>query len=177
MKRLTVKQMCTLAMLVAVTVVLSYVSGHLRIGNSVKFSLSFISVYVSGALFGPFWGGFVGAAADIVSHFVNPVGAYIWQFTLIELVYGASYGIFFYRGAGKKQRRLWPAVTACALGQGLISLFYKTYVLTELGFMPSIYEVNVYARLLPVIVMAAFKLAAIYLIEKKYINMFRSMLD
>lgn len=177
MKRLTVKQMCTLAMLVAITVVLSYVSGYLRIGNSVKFSLSFISVYVSGALFGPFWGGFVGAAADVVSHFVNPVGAYIWQFTLIEFVYGLSYGVLFYRSERKKQRRLWPTVTACVLGQGLISLFYKTYVLTELGFMPSAYGINVYTRILPVIVMAALKLVAIYLTEKKYIDLFHSMLD
>ena len=71
--KLTVKQLCTIAMLIALTAVLSCIAGNLRIGNAVKFSVSFVSVYVSGALFGPVWGGFVGAAADVISHFANPV--------------------------------------------------------------------------------------------------------
>lgn len=178
-KTLTVKQLCVLAMLVAITVVLSYITGNLRIGNSVKFSVSFISVYVSAALFGPLWGGFVGAAADVVSHFVNPVGAYIWQFTLIEFFYGFLYGMFFYKkfvikrnGTEKNAGKVFLSVFLCISLQFVISLFYKTYVLTKMGYMPDLYRVNVYARLIPTFATAILKSAAIYIFERRYIVMF-----
>ena len=97
MKKIKTKKLCVIAMLLAITVVLSYISGYLRIGMGIKLTISFISVYLAAALYGPFAGAFVGAMADVISCIVNPVGALIWQLTLIELCYGFMYGIFFFK--------------------------------------------------------------------------------
>ena len=92
------KKLCVIAMLMALTVVLSYLSGYMRIGTFMKFSISFVSVYIASALYGPLAGGFVGAGADIISCFVFPMGTLVWEITLIECFYGVLFGIIFYRG-------------------------------------------------------------------------------
>lgn len=172
--KLTVRQLCTLALLISVTVVLSYVSGNLRIGNISKLSVSFISVYVSAALFGAFWGGFVGITADFISFLVNPVGAYIWQFGALEFFYGFLYGMFFGRKRREKnikKGKKFMAVLLCVLIQFFLNLFLKTYVLEKLGFMPSdAFWVCVGTRLITCSVMALIQFAAIYVAEIKYIG-------
>ncbi len=168
-KKLGVKQLCIIAMLLSITAVLSCVSGGLRIGNAVKFSISFISVYVSAAVFGALWGGFVGFAADLISFVINPTGAYIWQLGALEFLYGASYGVFFHgkRNDGKRKAL---SVLLCVTVQLLINLFVKTYILMSLGFMPQIsFAACVLARLLSCLFMAAIQFAVIYITEKKYI--------
>lgn len=171
--KLTVKQLCTIAMLVALTAVLASLSGNLRIGNAVKFSISFVSVYVSGALFGSVWGGFVGAAADVISHFTNPVGMYLWQLTLIEFVYGFLYGVFF--GRNRKKRIKSPALSVllCVMFQFAINIFLKTFILMELGFMGSLsFSGCVLTRLLSCIFMALLQFFIIYAAEKRYTDKF-----
>lgn len=171
--KLTLKQLCTIAMLIALTAVLAGLSGNLRIGNAVKFSVSFVSVYVSGALFGSVWGAFVGAAADVISHFANPVGAYLWQLTAIELVYGFSYGIFFYRNRKKRIKSPALSVLLCVLFQFIINVFLKTFILKELGFMGALtfYEC-ILTRLLSCVFMAALQFFVIYVMEKRYTDKF-----
>lgn len=174
--KLTVKQLCTIAMLIALTAVLSCMAGNLRIGNAVKFSVSFVSVYVSGALFGSLWGGFVGAAADIISHFANPVGAYLWQLTLIEAVYGFLYGVFFAKNGKKKAITPLISVTVCVLIQLLINVFLKTYILRELGFMGELsFAACVLTRLASCLFMAGLQFVTIFVIEKRYINKFYAL--
>jgi ECF transporter S component (folate family) len=90
-----IKKISLIAMLVAITVILGYISGFLRIGNITKISVSFISVYIAAIFIGPVAGGFVGAVADFISYIVNPTGAYLWQLTLLEFVYGFLFGIVF----------------------------------------------------------------------------------
>lgn len=168
-RRLGVKQLCTIAVLLSVTVVLSCASGSLRIGNAIKFSVSFISVYVSAAIFGALWGGFVGFAADLVSFLVNPTGAYIWQLGVLEFIYGASYGLFFH-GKRRRGKSMAFAVLLCVGVQFLINLFVKTYILMLLGFMPQIsFAACVLTRLLSCLFMAVLQAAVIYITEKKYI--------
>lgn len=181
-KKLTVKQLCTLAMLIALTAVLSYFTANLRIGNSIKFTVSFISVYISGALFGPLLGGFVGAAADVISYFINPVGAYIWQFTFIEFIYGFLYGLIFYKngkikksGITDKTAGCLAAVAICVILQFAFNIFVKTYFLMSLGFMPDLYWADVLTRLPSCAVMAVIKFIAIFITEKTYIKLFYSL--
>ncbi len=138
LKKLTVAELCTVAMLVALTAVLSYLSGFLRIGNISKFSVSFISVYVAGALFGPWIGGAVGALADFISFAVNPTGGYVPWFTLIEFVNGFLFGVFFCGGVGDKRNFKIFVVKAvlCSLSQLAVNMIFRTYILVKLGFMP-----------------------------------------
>jgi len=136
-KKLTVYQLCAIAMLIAVTTVLSMVSGHLRIGNFSKLSISFISVYIAAAAFGPVAGGIVGAAADVISYIANPTGAYIPWFTLIEFANGFLFGVFFYRAKMKPEKKLFFIIRTllCVVCQLAINMFFRTYLLLKLGFL------------------------------------------
>ena len=137
LKKLSVYQLCTIAMLIALTAVLSQISGNLRIGNVSKFSVSFISVYITAVAFGPLVGGLVGAVADVISYLANPTGAYIFWFTLIEFVNGFLFGVFFYRAQIKTEKKLYFVLRAllCVVSQLAVNMFLRTYLLMKLGFM------------------------------------------
>ena len=136
-KKLNVYQICAIAMLIAVTAILSQISGHLRIGNFSKLSISFISVYIAAAAFGPVAGGVVGAMADIISYVANPTGAYIFWFTLIEFINGFLFGLFFYRSEIKQEKKWFFVVKAvlCVLSQFAVNMIFRTYILLKLGFL------------------------------------------
>lgn len=137
-KKLTLYELCSVAMLIALTAVLSQVSGFLRIGNISKFSVSFISVYVAAVLYGPWLGGLVGALADVISFVANPTGGYIFWFTLIEFVNGFLFGVFFYRSNFERDSA--PAfvlkAVLCSLAQLAVNMVLRTYILVDLGFVP-----------------------------------------
>ncbi len=178
MKKITTKELCTVSMLIAITVVLSYLSGFLRIGNAIKFSISFISVYVAGALFGPWIGGLVGAMADAISCFVNPVGAFIWLLTLIEFVYGASFG-FFFKNKLNKKRNTWDILVKavlCSAFQFVINIFVKTLILKDLGYVPDDFLSAIYIRLPSCIFMFILMILIIYVFECCYMRKFREMI-
>ncbi len=177
LRKITTKELCVISMLLAITVVLSYLSGYLRIGTAIKFSVSFISVYLSGALFGPFIGGLVGAMADIISCLVNPVGALIWQLTAIEFIYGASFGIFFGNKSNEKlkNRDILLRAVSCSSFQFMINVFLKTLVLKNLGYVPDNYKVALLIRLPGCVAMLILMIIALFIAEKYYIRKFRKM--
>lgn len=125
-RKLTTKDVCTLGLLIAITVVLSMVSGHLRIGNDIKLSISFVSVFVASAVFGPLLGGAVGAMADVISCFINPVGAFLPQLTVIEFIYGFVFGVFFYK---RDEKFYIPSVFVCDIFVLVVNALLKTYIL------------------------------------------------
>lgn len=125
--KLTTKTVCSLGLLIAITFVLSMISGHLRIGNFSKLSISFVSVFIAAYAFGGITGGLVGALADMISCFINPVGPFMIQLTLIEFVFGFIYGFFFY----KTGRKLYfPMVIFCDIIQFVTNILLKTLVLS-----------------------------------------------
>ncbi|MDO5478961.1 MAG: folate family ECF transporter S component, partial [Clostridia bacterium] len=137
MKKINTKKLCAIAMLLAITVVLSYVSGYLRIGTGIKLSISFISVYMAAALYGPLAGAFVGATADVISCIVNPVGALIWQLTLTELCYGFAFGLFFGRKKGEDGiKNAYVKVSVYSLLRFASDVFIKTKILSDVGYVP-----------------------------------------
>ena len=101
-KKLTTKEICIIAMLIAVTVVLSFISGYLRTPVG-KLNISFISVYVCAYLFGPLMGGITGALADLISVWVSASGAPIPLFTVIEFINGFIYLQTMYVFCGREQ--------------------------------------------------------------------------
>ena len=91
-----VRQMCTLSMLIALAVVLS-IYGTFRIGSGIKISTKFIPVFIAGALFGPLLGGLAGALSDVIAYIMSPVGGgLIPQITMVEFLYGFTYGLVFF---------------------------------------------------------------------------------
>lgn len=125
--KLTTKKICTLGLLIAITIVLSMISGYLRIGNFSKLTISFISVFIAAYSFGGITGGLVGALADMISCFVNPVGPFMIQLTIIEFVFGFIYGLFFYKTNPKLYL---PMVIFCDIIQFITNILLKSAVLS-----------------------------------------------
>lgn len=123
---LSTKDVCILGLLIAITIVLSAISGNLRIGNFSKLSISFVTVFIAAYCYGGLAGGLVAALADIISCFVNPVGPFILQLTVIEFIFGFIYGIFFYQ---INPKRYILNVVVCDVIQLITNILLKTAVL------------------------------------------------
>ena len=135
MPAFNVKRLCSAAMLLAITVVLAMFFTF-RVGNAIKIPFKFISVYVTGALFGPWIGGFVGAAGDMINAFMSPVGAWLPQLTFCEFLCGVTYGVMFY-GLPKKGVSYMIRSVICTDVLFIIDMFIVTAFLTGAGYFPS----------------------------------------
>lgn len=63
-----------------------------------KLGFSFLTVGISGMLYGPVLTGMIGVITDILKFFIGPPsGAFFPGFTISEFVQGFLYGIFLYR--------------------------------------------------------------------------------
>lgn len=164
LRKMTTKELCAVAMLVAITVVLSFISGYLRTPVG-KLNISFISVYVCAYLFGPVMGGLTGALADLISVWVSASGAPIPLFTIIEFINGFIFGLFFFKGANSKERSLIKTVIyafLCVLIQYMVNLL-RIPVLAGLQNLTS-YEVFL-MRIPSTTLMLVVKFTGIILIE------------
>ncbi len=178
LKKLSTLNLCLMAMLVAITMALSFLSGYLRIGSLSKFNISFISVYIGAALFGPIAGGTIGALADFTSWLINPTGPFIPVFTAIEFVNGFLFGLFFYTA---KERKMWLTVLfalVCVLLQYGVNII-RTYYLAEKIMGGNFYETFA-LRIPSTVIMAVVKFAGIILLEpakkrlKQIVNKYNS---
>lgn len=128
------KKICTMAILMAITVILS-IFATFRVGNQIKVPLKFITVFLCGALYGPLAGGFVGAAADIINALLVPVGPILPQITLIEFIYGFTYGVFFF--SAEPGKAYYIRVFICAALHFIISMMLTSMVLVNVGYFSS----------------------------------------
>ena len=167
-RKMTVKKLCVIAMFIALTVILGYVSGFLRVGNISKISVSFISVYLAAASFGPLVGGFVAAMADFVSFLANPTGMYLWQLTIIEFIFGFLFGVFFYREKYQKipYLRLNIRILMYSVIQFTINIIIKTLILQSVGFVASDFAVAIIQRLPGCLVAVALNFVVLNLFER-----------
>ncbi len=165
LKRLSVNQLCMVSVLTAVTAVLSIISGYLRVGSFGKISISFISVYISAAAFGPFIGGLVGALADIISYAANPIGVYLWPLAFIEYAYGFVFGLFFYR-ASSGVKVGYVKIAFCVLLQFVANITLKTFILMKFGYAPLNYTAAAIIRIPSCLIAAILQFTIILAMEK-----------
>lgn len=170
----TVKDLCTLALLIAITVLLG-VYCTVRIGAGIKISFKFISVFVTAALFGPLWGGAVGAIADVIAFFVSPVGgAFLPQVTMVEFLYGFTYGLFFYNMASWQNVKTILRVIVCVILQiTVLNLCLTTYFLMPV--MQMSFDSLLAMRSVSALVSMAMQLVVLSFMCK-YISSFRRIL-
>ena len=163
-----------MAMLVAITFGLSYISGFLRIGDSIKFNISFMSVYVGAALFGPVAGGVIAALADVISFVANPTGAFVPIFTVMEFVNGMFFGFFLYRPSNARRKLIWVflLIFICAVLQFCVNMFWRTYELARLYYGVDKFRALFVSRLPGNVVMVICKVAIVMMLEP-YMNKFR----
>lgn len=126
--KLTVRDICLLGLLMAITALLS-IFCTFRIGTLVKIPLKFISVFVTAVLYGPVWGGICAASGDILNCLLAPVGPFIPQITVLEFLSGAIYGILFLNRLERKNSYILSAVF-CVLIQFFVSIVINTAVYT-----------------------------------------------
>ena len=133
LERLTVRKLCALAMLTALTVVLA-IYCTFRVGNAIKIPFKFVTVFITAVVFGPVWGGVVGALGDILNALFVPVGPPLPQITAVEFLYGVVFGIFFYK---KINKSYYLNTVICALVLTIIDILLVSYLLTGVGYFPS----------------------------------------
>lgn len=169
-----VKDLCSLAVLIAITAVLA-IYATIRIGGGIKISFKFISVFVTAAVFGPFWGGMVGALADILAFLVNPVGGmFLPQITFVEFLYGFTYGLAFYNlNQWNGYKSLIKIVTCVVLQILVLNLYLTTKMLVPLMRTP--FNVLVVQRAIPGVINMAIQLVVISVMTK-YLPSFRRAL-
>ncbi len=169
---LTVKNLCALGLLMAITALLS-IFCTFRIGTIVKIPLKFISIFVTGALFGPVFAGLTAAIGDLLNCFLAPSGPLIPQITIIEFLSGAVFGLFFFTPHLKKKAYLIRTIL-CVIVQFGIDMFITTSVFTFwLGWYPSFsvaFATRIVAGIIKLILQTAVLIAA-----RKYIDRFRQI--
>lgn len=131
MKKFTVKKTATLGIIIAITVLLA-IYMTFRVGNQIKIPMKFITIFITGALFGPISAGIVAAIADLLNAFLVPVGPPLLQITIIEFIGGVVFGLFFYKA--KNNKFYYLRALLCSLCQFLIGLFITTNVLVGVGY-------------------------------------------
>lgn len=100
---------------------------------SLKIGFGVLPVILSGVLFGPAYGGIVGALTDLIQALLFPKGAYMPWFTVVGTFFGLVPGLFFMKKQKPTFVRLLAAVAA---GQLFGSVFLNTLLLVELYGSP-----------------------------------------
>lgn len=119
-KQFTIQSMAIFALLLALKVILSRITG-ISFGI-IKLSLGFIATGMTGYLFGPLLGGLAGGLTDLMGFFLFPQGTYFPGYTLTSILAGLIYGTILY----KKQPTLIRILSAVTLEALFCSLLLNT---------------------------------------------------
>ena len=119
-----------------------------------------LPVIVTAVLYGPLYGGTVGALTDLLQALIFPKGAYMPWFTVIGALFGVIPGIFFVKGQKPTLKRIFVAVFS---GQMVCSVVLNTLLLMWLYGSP--WQI-VYARLINQAVMIPLYTALVYYVVK-----------
>ena len=158
-KKLSTKDLCALALLTAITVILA-LTATIRIGNYIKIPLKFISVFLTGVLFGPLWAGASAAVGDIFNALFSPVGSFMPQITLVEFLSGFLFGFFIF----------YAKACLCVLAQFMLDMFVTPIFLVQVGIFPS-YGSAIAVRFAASLLKAAMQ-SAVLLSGKAYLKFF-----
>ena len=170
----TVKELCTLSVLISIAVVLA-IYGTVRIGAGIKVSFKFIPVFIAAAIFGPIWGGAVGAIADVIAFFVNPVGGvFLPQITFVEFLYGFVFGLFFFNASFGKNAKVILKVVVCVLVQIVfLNLGLTSYFL--MGLMNMSFEALVTLRAVSALISLTLQIVVLIFMAR-YLPSFKRIL-
>ncbi len=159
-----------LGLLVAITALLS-IFCTFRVGTVVKIPLKFISVFVTGAMYGPIFSGLTAATGDLLNCLLAPSGPIIPQITLIEFLSGFVYGLFFFKPNLSKKSYIVRTILCVGI-QFLIDMFLTTALFSLwLGWYPS-FAVAFYTRIAAGVIKPILQ-AAVLLTCRGYIEKLR----
>lgn len=90
------KQLCALALLIAVGVVLGRLVPVISVWNT-KIEFSFVAVMLAACIAGPIGGMVTGALIDFIGAILLPTGAYFPGFTATAALTGLVFGLLLYK--------------------------------------------------------------------------------
>lgn len=162
MKKISTKKLCLLAVFTAVTVILG-VYATFRIGNQIKIPTKFVSVFLTGTIFGPVAGGVVAAVADVLNSVLFPVGPPLPQITAVEFMCGVIYGLCFINV--KNNKMYYARAVLCALLQLAIGMTIMSKILTDVGYFAS-FQAACAVRFVPALISFALQIAVMCVLKK-----------
>lgn len=123
-KRISTEKLVTMALMIALTIVLSKLLSIniliLRIG------FGFLPIAILAILYGPLWAGIGYAIADLIGAWLLPTGQFFPGFTVSAFLTGIIFGLVLYR----KEVTIWRALIASALVCLIVNLLLNTFWLT-----------------------------------------------
>ncbi|WP_207706383.1 folate family ECF transporter S component [Clostridium amazonitimonense] len=121
------RRIVTMALFIAITFVLSRFLS-IQFLPTIKISFAFLPIALSAMLFGPVYGGLVGAIEDLIGAFLVPKGPFFPGFTLSAFLVGIIYGLILY----KKPKTITRFIISSLLISVIVNIFLNTVWLAVL---------------------------------------------
>ena len=93
MKKIDIKMLVVLALMISLNIVLSRIVPAVNLWNT-KISLAFITLVITGNLYGPYYSGLVAGISDFIGALLFPTAPFNPLFTLTAIISGVIFGIF-----------------------------------------------------------------------------------
>lgn len=157
MKKLSTRELTTMALLAALEIVLSR---FLSISAwNTKIGFSFVPIVIAAIMMGPVPAMIVAAVADVVGALLFPQGAFFPGFTLTAALSGLNYGLWLH-----KKPDILHTVGAAAVHQLVLSLLLNTLWISVLYGSP--YKALIVTRIPQTVIISVVQLVCIPLIAE-----------
>ena len=139
------QKLTTAAMLLAMAVVIHLFAITLYVGGVPALRISFAGIFnnTTAILFGPVFGGIQRALHDVISHFVRPMGAFLWPITVVAFLRGVATGWMWLKVRNVRPKVYSGAYTAIFAA---ILVFGFVNLVAQLFFPGSAYVVAMLPR-------------------------------
>ena len=151
-RKISTKKICALGLLAAITVILGLLATF-RVGNLMKIPMKFVTVFITGVLYGPISAGSVAAIADLIEASkmgINPM------ITAVEFLCGFVFGICFYKV--KDNKKYYLRAVICSVLQFAIAFFVMSNILVYMGVYAG-FKSAVWMRLPQMLILFALHIA------------------
>jgi len=117
-------------LLLAMAVVIAIFSIAVNIGGAPALRISFAGIFnnTSAILLGPLYGGIARGLQDMISHFLRPMGAFLWPITVVAILRGAATGWVWLKLRNVRPHIysvIYSVVFAAIFAFGLFNLFMQ----------------------------------------------------
>ena len=162
--KISTKMLVTLAMLLALEIVLSR---FLSIQTPItRIGFGFIPLVMAGILFGPIPAAIVAVLADVLGALLFPTGAYYPPLTVTSLLVGLTYGFFLHKiSFNHKDATDWLRIIGCVVvRQGVWALLLQSYWLSLLQGIT--YKQSIVTRIPQVLILTVVEIIVIPILIK-----------
>ncbi len=134
--KITTRMLTRMALLIALTIILERIFSiriNFGVAEGIRLGFGSLPVVFTGIFMGPLAGGLVGALADLVGYFINPMGPYMPHFTLTMALRGIIPGlIILLASRGRREVGIFPLFIAVTAMFILVNILILPYFLETL---------------------------------------------